>query len=246
MVCDYHAHMHWDPHTRSYDTAELLADMDRYAIGRRLVSALFGPGIREQNDQAAALALAHPERIDACAVLNPKLPDCVAEAERIAATRRFKAIELDSLEHNYFPEEQKTTLDTVFEIAAAAGLAVNAFTGWGCRTMPAQWAFYAQRHPRCRLVLLHMGTTDFGYGLIDLAPQYDNLYVETSCLYELPILRKAFAAIRPERILFGSHFPHKFTACSLHTFDLLDLPQTTRDKMFCQNYRSLLSIEGDA
>ena len=56
---------------------------------------------------------------------------------------------------------------------------VNVFTGWGCRTMPAQWAYYAKRHPDMTMVLLHMGTTDFGYGCVELVPQYENLMVET-------------------------------------------------------------------
>ena len=115
------------------------------------------------------------------------------------------------------------------------------FTGWGCRTMPAQWAYYAKRHPDMTMVLLHMGTTDFGYGCVELVPQYENLMVETSCMYEFPILRKAFSQIPKERFLFGSHYPDKLTVCSVHTFDLLKLPEELKECMFCKNAERLLS-----
>ena len=108
--------------------------------------------------------------------------------------------------------------------------------------MPAQWAYYAKRHPNMMMVLLHMGTTDFGYGCVELVPQYHNLMVETSCMYELPILRKAFHQIPKERFLFGSHYPDKLTVCSVHTFDLLKLPADLTEGLFYKNAERLLGI----
>lgn len=241
MIIDYHSHIKWDRNTNQYDTDALLRDMEENQIGKRVVSALAGFSEREQNDAVAELVKAHPDRIIGSAVINPKERDCIGEMERIAASGLFKAIELDSMEHCYYPE-MMPVLDTIIEIAEAKHMPVNVFTGWGCRTMPAQWAYYAGRHPHMTMVLLHMGTTDFGYGCVELVPQYKNLMVETSCMYEFPILRKAFSQIPEDRFLFGSHYPDKLTVCSVHTFDLLKLPESLKERMFYKNAGNLLGI----
>ncbi|GHH98625.1 amidohydrolase family protein [Neobacillus kokaensis] len=241
MIIDYHSHIKWDRRNNHYFVNELMEDMEKNKIARRVVSALHGKGISKQNNFIANLVEEFPEKLIGCAVINPKEYDCVDEMRRICSMDCFKAIELDSLEHNYFPEECDA-LDEVFELAGKHNLVVNVFTGWGCRTMPAQWAYYAERHLNVKMVFLHMGTTDFGYGCVELVPKLENVYVETSCMYELPILRKAFSKINHDKFLFGSHYPHKITKCSIDTFDLLNLSETTLDKMYFQNSARLLDL----
>lgn len=240
MIIDYHSHIKWDRKNNKYFVEELLADMEVNHIDKRVVSALHGVNIREQNNFIANLVKSYPEKLIGCAVINPKEYDCIDEMKRVSSMGYFKAIELDSLEHSYYPEECDA-LDQIFEIAAQHKLIVNVFTGWGCRTMPAQWTYFAERHPNVTMVLLHMGTTDFGYGCVDLVPRHKNVYVETSCMYELPILRKAFSKIDDDKFLFGSHYPHKITKCSIDTFDLLKLPDETLAKLYYKNSRSLLN-----
>ena len=241
MMIDYHSHLKWDRETNSYDTEACLKDMEDNHIEKRMVSALYGYSVREQNDAVADMVRAHPDKIIGCAVINPKERDCVREMERAASSGCFKAIELDSMEHCYYPETMPV-LDEIIDIAVSHRMPVNVFTGWGCRTMPAQWAYYAKRHPDMLMVLLHMGTTDFGYGCVDLVRQYDNLMVETSCMYELPILRKAFGNLPKEKCLFGSHYPDKITKCSVDTFVLLHLPQETLDCLYYRNAMRVLEL----
>ena len=241
MIIDFHSHISWDRKTNTYDVEGLLHDMEINNIDVRVVSALYGPNIKEQNDFISNLVLEHPDKLVGCAVINPKTIDCVDEMKRICELGTFKCIELDSLEHNYYPEECDA-LDDIFLLAQQYDLIVNVFTGWGPRTMPAQWAYFAERFPQVKVVALHMGTTDFGYGTINLIPQMDNMYIETSCMYELPILKKAFAGISHDKFLFGSHFPHKLTVCSIGTFDLLHLDDDTKEKLFYKNAKALLKL----
>ena len=240
-IIDYHAHLGWDQKRDVYLGNELLEDMDQNGIEKRLVSALYGYGINEQNDAVAELVKAHPDRIIGSAVINPKERNCVDEVKRIIDTGCFKAIELDSMEHCYVPETC-LNLDEVISTASEAGLIVNVFTGWGPRTMPAQWAYSAKKYPSMKMVLLHMGTTDFGYGCIDLVKNTPNLWDETSGMYEFPILRRAFANIDETHFLFGTHYPHKFTKCSIDTFDMLNLSEEFKEKLFYENAKSLLKL----
>lgn len=238
MIIDYHAHLPWDRDEDRYLVEDCLEDMDANGIDVRMISALDGYSVREQNAAVQRAVDAHPDRLLGCAVINPRTRDCYEEMERVVSSGAFRAIELDGLEHSYYPETQQKWLDPILELARDNGLVVNCFTGWGPRTMPVQWAFYAKRFPDLPFVMLHMGTTDFGYGCVKMVPEYDNVYVETSCLYEFPIIRRAMAAIDHKKILFGTHYPHKSTHCSLHAFDLLGL-----DEEFIERHRHLNAKE---
>lgn len=240
-IIDYHAHLEWDQKTNTYDIEGCLADMDKYGIDKRMVSALYGYSIKEQNDVVMDMVRKYPDRIIGCAIINPKERYCIEETKRIVESGCFKAIEFDSLEHCYYPEVTPN-IDEIIDIVTEAGMIVNVFTGWGPRTAPYQWTYYAKRHPNSKIVLLHMGTTDFGYGCINLVKETPNLYDETSGMYEFPILRRAFANIPHDRFLFGSHYPHKFTKCSIDTFDMLNLSEDFREKMFYQNAKDLLNL----
>ncbi|WP_040214989.1 amidohydrolase family protein [Clostridium polynesiense] len=241
MVIDYHCHLPWDREKDEYLVEQLIADMDKNNIDIRMISAIDGYSIKEQNDAMISAVKKYPDKLIGCAVINPKERDCIEELHRVIESGCIKAIELDSLVHNYYPETEPL-IDNILDIAEKHNLLVNVFTGWGPRTMPAQWAFYAERHPGIKMVLLHMGTTDFGYGCVELVPQHDNLYVETSCMYEFPILRKAFANIDHSKFIFGTHYPHKITKCSLETFDLLNLSQEFRQQLFSDNAKEILGI----
>lgn len=242
MLIDYHSHIRWNPEKDTYDIEDCLRDMEEHKIDQRMISALYGYGIREQNDAVASFVKCYPHKLLGCAVINPKEKDALKELARIEAMGCFQAIELDSNEHCYFPEVAPH-MEEIMSFCEEKGLLVNVFTGWGCRTMPAQWAFYAKRHPKLKMILLHMGTTDFGYGCVDLMQGSTNLYVETSCMYEFPILRKAFASIPHDRFLFGTHYPHKFTDCSIHTFDLLQLDENFKTQLFYTNAKKLLHLK---
>ncbi len=242
MIIDYHCHLPWDREKDIYLIDELLEDTKKNNIRKRVISAIDGYSIKEQNDAVIDTVTKYPDIFIGSALINPKEKGCIDELKRVIESKVIKAIELDSLVHNYYPENEKN-LDEIFRIAIENNLVINVFTGWGPRTMPAQWGFYAKKFPEAKVVLLHMGTTDFGYGCIELVPTLDNLYVETSCLYEFPILRKAFSKIDNSKILFGTHYPHKFSKCSIETFDLLNLSEELKEKLYFKNAIDILDLQ---
>ncbi|MFV0551662.1 MAG: amidohydrolase family protein [Anaerorhabdus sp.] len=241
MIIDYHCHLPWDRDSDQYLIEKLVEDTKENNIDMRVVSALDGYSISEQNDAVISLVKKYPMMFIGCAIINPKEKNCLDELDRVIQSGVIKAIELDSLAHNYYPENEKK-INQIIEKAIENNLVINVFTGWGPRTMPAQWAFYAEKYPAAKIVLLHMGTTDFGYGCVELVPQYNNLYVETSCMYEFPILRKAFSKIDSSKFLFGTHYPHKFTKCSIEAFDILNLSEGFRNKLYFENAIEILSL----
>lgn len=242
MIIDIHAHLSRDPLKKTYDLDDLWRDMEENGIDLRMISALEGKSVADQNDTVAKLVREHPDRLLACAVIDPKQDDCIEEVHRVTKVPEIRALEFNSWEHGYLPERYAHHLDPIFGIAADASLPVKLFAGWGARSMPHQWAKYAKRHPAVTFIVLHIGGIDFGYGSIDLVRQTKNMMFETSGQTELQVLRKAFNDIEPERFLFGSNYPEHFTRCSIDTFDVLDLPETTRTRMFSENARSLFKL----
>lgn len=240
MIIDFHAHLPWIQEDNFYNVEECQADMAENKIDCRVISALQGYDITVQNNVIAQLVQKDPTHFIGCAVIDPKMKNVMQELQRITTLGCFPIIELDSYEHNYDPIHTPY-VNEIMHYASEHHLVVNVFTGWGCHSMPAQWAVYAKRYPELRMVLLHMGGADFGYGCVSLVSQVPNLYVETSCMYELPILRKALRMIPKERFLFGSHYPDKFTCCALHTLDVLQLDISMQEALFYQNASRLLA-----
>ncbi len=66
-----------------------------------------------------------------------------------------------------------------------------------------------------------MGCFDYGYGCVELAKEYSNIWLETSNQYEVQILKKALMTVSEDKVLFGSMYPERFTRCSLDVFDTL-------------------------
>ena len=91
-------------------------------------------------------------------------------------------------------------------------------------------------------VVLHIGGIDFGYGSIPFVGRYLNLMFETSGQTELQVLHKAFGDLPAEKFIFGSNYPANITQCSIDLFDILDLDEAAREKLFSANAKRILYL----
>lgn len=241
MILDFHAHIKRNQASKQYLVDDFFLDMDQNNIDIRMVSALEGRSIKDQNDFIADLVSNHAEKLLGCAVINPKEDDALMEMERISKIDAFCAVEFNSLEHGYLPEKYPV-IDDILAIIKEKGMVVKVFTGKGFNTMPGQWAYYSDRHPDVSFVILHMGASDFGYGCINLVEKRDNLFVETSNQYELPIFRQAFSRLPSTKFLFGSNYPTNLTYASKNMFNVLNLNEELLDNLFYKNAERLLGL----
>mgnify|MGYP000887675649 FL=1 len=242
MIIDFHAHLERDPESKTYLVADLEEDTHYNKLNLRLISALEGKNVRSQNQAVRELVQTNPDKYLGCAIVNPKEDDSIEQVLEIASQPEFRAIEFDSLEHGYLPEAQQQNIDEILKIAEGKQWVIKVFTGKGFQTIPGQWVFYSQRFPNLNFVFLHMGTNDFGYNMIEQAAQHENIFMETSYQYELPILRKAFKRLPPERFIFGSNYPVNLTYASINVFNVLELPKETQRKLFYENAKRLLKL----
>jgi predicted TIM-barrel fold metal-dependent hydrolase len=243
MIIDIHAHVRRCPDNQDAHERDLFDDMDRNGIGVRVISALEGWETSQGNDYTADLVSRSNGRLIGCVVANPKESDCAERTLRALDLPGMAMIEMNSFEHGYYPDsEPRGAIEDILAIAEEKGTPVKVFTGIGCRSMPQQWMRHVHRHPELPFVFLHMGCFDYGYGCIDLLREADNLYLETSNQYEVQILRKAVNQVDAERLIFGSLWPSRLTRCSLDVFDMFDVDDEFRAKVFGENAARLLGL----
>lgn len=104
MIIDIHAHIKRDDTTHEYFEQELLDDMKKNNISLRVVSALEGKTIQDQNNYISDLVTRHPDQLVGCAVINPKEDNSVEETKRVLQLPGIKMIEFNSIEHGYYPD----------------------------------------------------------------------------------------------------------------------------------------------
>ncbi|MEA4820786.1 hypothetical protein SDC9_143559 [bioreactor metagenome] len=242
MIIDFHAHLDRNPITKEYKVEELLEDMRKNNIDKRVISTFFGSSISKANDTIIELVKMYPNQLIGCAVINPKLDDAVEEVRRISKFKEIKMIEFNSLEHGYRPEKFEYNIRPILDICLESNLLIKVFTGQGFYTMPDQWIFYSKNYENLTFIIEHMGGTDFTYGTVELCKEEKNLMLETSYESEVPALNKVFKEVSNDLLLYGSGYPDNFTDLSILKFKMLNLSEETLSKMFYANAQKLLDI----
>lgn len=245
MIIDIHSHLDRDTKTKEYKVDELLKDMEENNIDKRVVSTMFGSSVTDANNFIIEAIRKHPDRLIGCAVINPKLDDCIDEARRVCDIEEIKFIELDSLEHGYRPEKFDHNITPILEICNERNKIVKVFTGHGFWTMPDQWMYYFEHFPSLNVIFVHMGGSDFEYGTVDLIKENsrNNLYLDTSYETEIQALNRAFNELPKEVFLYGSNYPKNFTNLSILKLIDLGLDKKLLDHVFYKNAKKLLNIE---
>nr|WP_296264921.1 amidohydrolase family protein [uncultured Merdimonas sp.] len=242
MIIDIHSHIKRNYRNPEEEEKKLLADMDKHGIDIRVVSALEGVSVEEANQYISDLVSRYPKRLAGCAVINPKEADCAKKAEEALSLPGIVMLEFNSLEHGYYPDS-RDGVEAVLDEASRKKVPVKVFSGIGSRAMPQQWLGHVRKHPELAFIFLHMGCFDYGYGCVDLALEYPNIYLETSNQYEVQILKKAVSSVPKEKLLFGSLWPERLTGCSLDIFDMFHLEEEAARAVFGENAARLLRLD---
>lgn len=236
-MMDIHSHIKREGNTYFID--ELLQDMDRFQVDKRVISDMRVDNIQYGNQAVIDLVKQHPDRLIGCALLNPSLSTIMEDVRHACASAEIQMVEFNSYEHGYAPDNCPI-LDEVFEILNQAHMPVKVFSGIGAKALPHQWELYTKKYPELPFIFLHMGCFDYGYSCVDIVKRNPNAYIETSNQYEMQILRKAFQQLPKEKILFGTSYPERFTRNAIEIFDLFDFDAQTRQAYFHDNALALL------
>lgn len=239
MKFDIHAHIVKDKNEYAID--ELLADMTKNDIEKRVISTFDGDTIKQGNEDVAALVRQYPDKLIGCALLNPALHSMEDDIEHALSLPEIKMIELNSFVHGYYPDHCEG-VELLFQRLAKQPIPIKVFSGLGAHALPHQWERYVKKYPMIPFVFLHLGCFDYGYGCVDIIKRNANAYAETSNQYELQILKKAFSEIDINKIVFGSSYPERFTRNGYEIYDLFPLSKEDREQIEKENTKILLKV----
>lgn len=241
MVIDIHSHIKWSHQHQEELEQQLLFDMERNHIDKRVVSCIQGTDMMRNNQYISDFVAKYPSKLIGCGVINPKDPDCEKHCEKLLQLQNIKMVEFNSLEHSYYPDVCEN-VEKVFEILKTKRVPVKIFSGIGAYAMPHQWIKYVEKYPEISFIFLHMGCFDYGYGCVDFAVKYPNVYLETSNQYEVQILKKSLAVVPKEKLLFGSLYPERLTKCSLHIYNMFSMEEDKKRLWLGENAALLFNI----
>jgi uncharacterized protein len=144
-------------------------------------------------------------------IVNPLQPDTYVQAREMLKSPHCVGIKIHPEEHAYRISDHGDELFSFFEEVDAPVM-----THSGCpNSLPADFVPFANRYPKVRMLLAHLGNGAGDNGRVDLqvravqAAQHGNLWVDTSSARSiLPnLVEWAVKELGPERLLFGSDTP---------------------------------------
>lgn len=195
------------------------------------------------NQAVADVIAACPERFVGWIFLNPAvLEDPVEELERWRQVPGFIGVKLHPFWHRWPIEAALPIARRCEELR----LPVLIHLGFGER---GRWQVLVDACPRLRLLFAHAGMPWFGR-MWDAIRDNPNLHLDVSSPYlDEKLVRRAIAAVGPERSLYGTDAPYGFPATD-HSYDYtriktwverLPCRSSDIDRVLASNARTLIA-----
>lgn len=206
LVIDCHCHIGIG-HDYQQSVDKQLAEMDAFGIDRAVICPVdrcIAVENREGNDFVLAAAQAHPDRFYAFATANPWFGK-KAQAELLRALGEgASGIKLHPSLQGFLLCDD--LVYPILELAQEKRVPVYFHTGTPAYAQPMHVAELAFRFPEVKLIMGHMGSTDFWMDAVPSAQLTPNIYLDTS--WSLPDkVHRAIKGVGVERVLFSSDSP---------------------------------------
>lgn len=170
----------------------------------RLKGSVYEIYPRPDNASVAEMLAAHPDRFLGWIFLNPKLPeDQLEELERWRQVAGFVGVKLHPHWHRYRLEDALPIARRCEDLE----LPVLIHLGFGDH---GNWQLLASQCPRLKLIFAHAGIPHYRR-MWDQIAANPNLHIDLSSPYlSERLVRKAVAAVGPERAIYGTDAPYGF------------------------------------
>lgn len=262
-VIDVHAHVFFDEevarsvsNTHVASPQGLIAQIGSERLFRvgAIVMAHKGEPAKtgEQNDRLLAFVKENPKLFAVVSVHPDDGDAAVSELERVA---KLGARMLKLHPNTQRFDVASPAVDAIVEKAATHGLPVIFdSTTLLDRAQLGKFVMLAVRHPKAKIILAHMGATDFReLVVLDVLRMYPwfgrNLWIEISGISHIyvdsPYVAELLWVIRKvgiDRVLFGSDFPLVTPLEAVADVERLGFMPEELRKIFYENSKQLLSL----
>ncbi|MFP5528289.1 amidohydrolase family protein [Peptococcus simiae] len=217
--------------------ADLIKTMDAYHIQQAIIC----PTGFDTNDEAAAAADKYPDRFIPLAWVHPMNAGPEA-AHHYIEKRGFKGIKLHPLFNAYAADDPG--VDPIMEEAERLDVPVFIHSGHVPFSTPWQIALLAERHPKVRVVMIHMG---HGHGIyvqaaLDMACRYDNIWLEMSGMPMPTKIKEAYDRVGHDRIFFGTDLPFHAPQVEIDKVRYSGLSEAAQADVFYNNIKKFMGL----
>ncbi|MDR2141960.1 MAG: amidohydrolase family protein [Deltaproteobacteria bacterium] len=218
----------------SVSASELVAQMDQYGVEKAIVSY-------PDNEVTLAAQKAFPQRLAALAWLNPNEGEAASRLFGDLIEKRLIAgLKLHPLFNAYVADDE--CVYPLMELASQKDLPVFIHSGHPPFSLPWSVGQLAEKFPRVRLVMVHMG---HGHGVyiqsaIEVARKHDNIWLENSGMPMHTKIKEAYQKVGSERLFWGSDLPFHHYAVEILRTEVSGLGPKELAKVFHDNINNFM------
>ena len=168
---------------------------------------------------------------------------CVLDNEEAyKAMQKYKAIKLQPLRHAYCADSE--IVDPVLDKAEEYGIPVCIHSGHPPYSLPWQIGLLAERHPNCKVLMIHMG---HGHGVyidaaLKMARRYPNIYLEMSGMPMHTKIKEAYDTVGHDRILFGTDGPFHHPTVEMQKVLMCGVDEQGLEDIFYNNAKKFFDV----
>jgi uncharacterized protein len=215
---------------------ELIAQMNEFDIEKTLLCS-------QPNELCLDAVNKYPDRILGMVYPNPydgqKAVDMIYD---YVQNKGFKGIKCNPLKQAYVADDE--IMDPIMQAAEDLDIPVFMHCGHPPYSLPWSIALLAERFPKVKLTMIHMG---HGHGVyidasLKMAKRYPNLYLEMSGMPMPSKIREAYEEVGHDRIMFGTDAPFHPAAVESQKVLCSGLDKRGMEDVFYNNAAKLMKL----
>jgi len=239
QIIDSHVHIYGPPDDA--EPAAFVELMRRYGIERSVAfRKVYGKPTMVGNEAIREAVERFPNELVGVVWVDAADPGACAEIDMAVTDWGFQGVKL----HLEMEEPPAMAVRAACETAAGLDVPVIIHVGEEFDDL-----FPIAAETGATIVIAHLGTGVYNLvpqrleRAVELAEANDNVFLETSgnVFY---FIERAVGRLGPERVLFGSDFPHEHPAVAARAVEILDVSDAGKRLILRENARRLFHLDG--
>jgi predicted TIM-barrel fold metal-dependent hydrolase len=240
MIVDAHCHIGETSHY--HQTAEdLLRQMDANEVNRAAICSS-GRHIVVENEEGnrfvTTVVRKYPDRFYGFASVNPWYGDKAIRELRRAVDDGLVGLKLHPAMQGYCAHDP--IVEPVIVAAIELDLPIYIHSGTPVFSLPLQIVELAQKYPKGKFIMGHMGGADFYVDVPSSAHRASNVFYETSLTCHVGYVDEIIVRAGHKRVIFGSDSPTSQQSVELLKIRLSQLTEEEREDVLGNNFLQLL------